>query len=67
MLEVGPGTGNMTVKLLEECKKVSVLLSSSLSFVNILLQSCVCVWGGGVGVWVCGVRACMRVVTCHVG
>lgn len=27
VLEVGPGTGNMTVKLLEKCKKVFVIFS----------------------------------------
>lgn len=37
VLEVGPGTGNMTVKLLEKAKKVSVMLLYY-TFVSVLIH-----------------------------
>ena len=52
VLEVGPGTGNMTVKLLEHCKKVC---QSGCVFG--CMRECMCVW------CVC-VHACVFVHAC---
>lgn len=43
VLEVGPGTGNMTVKLLEKAKKVSFKITKKIRTLNTKSVLCVIV------------------------